>query len=128
MRLAVVGGPLPMTARPEGDFAFGCAGAFGEEACVGVSTLDGLGALGLVGGRVGAGSFAVGVALATATFGASTEFGVSTIGLGGGGMLVYPFVAGAFEVWCTCEVAGDCGCDARASYGRGVALYGLGET
>jgi len=130
MRLAVVGGPFPMIARPEGDLAFGGAEAFGEEARTGVSTLDGLGAFGLVGGGVGVGSLETRTGLLGAdTFGASAGFVVSTTGFGGGGMLLYPLLVGAVEARGVCVVAaGEGGCEVRASYCRGVALYGLGET
>lgn len=95
MRLAAVGGPLPITVKPEGklvfggDLAFEGAEAFGGVVRVGVSTFGGLGALGFDGGGVCAGSLLtiIGVLDAVA-FGASTGFGVFTTGLGGGGMLL----------------------------------------
>jgi len=88
MALVAVGWPLPMTAKPAGDLAFG-AEVLGDEPWDGVSTLDGLGAFGLVDGGVGTGSTGIGTGLLQGiAFGVSTGFGVSTTGFGGGGMLL----------------------------------------
>jgi len=128
MRLALVGGPPPITASPEGDLAFE-AGALEDEVVVGVSTLDDLITFGFDGGGVGSGSPGTGPGLLGPTdFGASVDFGVSRTGFGGGGILEYSLVTCTVDMRSAWLGAGEGGCEVCASYARGVALYGLGET